>query len=344
MGSGKQTSRAQGAKRRGAVWAGAAMILTALIAWRGVLWSVLVKAAGGALLAWALCPLCMRLEQRMGRTLSAIVSAGACALALAAFAALLLPPLVREFAAFSRGLPQAAQEGYAFMQAKLRALHIDAQALSTHLSEAVAKLGAGFFPLLMRGAGSVASFFGTLFFSLVLSIYFLREREMFTLYLSMLVPLRIRKTCLYACSQVRRELTGYVRGQLTVSALVAALTTLGLFALRVPYALVLGLLMGLLNVIPYFGPFIGAVPIAIFSAQSGIGGMIWALALVILVQQLESNWLSPRVMGNATGLHPVTVMLGVFFFGTLAGVAGMLMAVPCMLCARAVFRVMRTEP
>lgn len=331
--------------RRSAARLGLLAALTAAIfLLGGTIWSVLTKVALGALMAWALYPLCRWLEQRMGRTAAAAVSAAVFALALFSFAALLLPPLVQQFAAFSKGLPQALEEGYAYLQARFSGLRIDAAALKESVNGLLVSLGTGVFPFLMRSAGSVASFLAALFFSLVLCIYFLRDREKFLLYASMLVPLRFRRKWLYACAQVRRELTGYVRGQLIICAGVAALTAAGLFALRVPYALVLGLLMGLLDVIPYFGPVIGAVPILVFAAQSGMGGVLWALAVVALVQQLEANWLSPRVMGNATGLHPVTVMLGVFAFGTLAGVAGMLAAVPCMLCARAVFRVMRTEP
>lgn len=323
---------------------GVAALGLALIVFRSVAWSVLAKIAGGALLAWLLCPLCRSLERSMSRGVAAVLSVAAFALVLVTLVALLLPPLIEQFAAFSKGLPQAVQGGYDWLAGTLARWNVDAAALLSHVSDLLRALGADVVPFLMRSVGSVASFVSTLVFSLVLSVYFLKDRELFLLYLSMLVPLRFRRKCLYACMQVRRELSGYVRGQLIIAASVAAMTAAGLFVVRVPYYLVLGLLMGLLDMIPYFGPIIGAVPILIFSAQLGWNGMFWALAVVILVQQLEANLLSPRVMGHSTGLHPVTVMLGVVAFGTLLGVVGMLVAVPCMLCARAVFRVMRTEP
>ena len=322
----------------------AAALIVMLTVFRGVAFSVLAKIVGGALLAWLLCPLCRRLERSMGRTAAALLSVAAFALGLILFIALLLPPLFEQFTAFSKGLPQALHSSYDWLARFLSRWDVDVDALLQSLGEVVRTLGAGIFPFLVRSAGSVASFFSTLLFSLVLGVYFLKDRELFLLYLSMLVPLRFRRKCLYACAQVRRELTGYVRGQITIAAGVAALTALGLFFVRVPYYLVLGLLMGLLDVIPYFGPIIGAIPIVLFSFPLGIQGMIWALVVVVLVQQVEANFLCPRVMGHSTGMHPVTVMLGVLAFGTLFGVVGMLAAVPCMLGARAIFRVMRTEP
>lgn len=314
------------------------------VLYRSVFLSLLLKILIAALLAWLLCPLCKEIERRLGRGLAAVLSVLSFALFIFALFALLLPPLGRQFAALYGGLPQALQSGYEGLCALLGRMGVDSQRFFEGLSQGFTTLGVQAFSILRRGAGGVASFVSTLLIALVLCVYFLKDRELFLLYLSMLIPLRYRKRCLYACAQIRRELTGYVRGQLLVSMSVAALTALGLFVLRVPYYLVLGLLMGLLDVIPYFGPVIGAIPIALFSLQRGINGMIWAMVVVVLVQQVEASLLCPRVMGESTGLHPVTVMLALLLGGSFFGIAGMLGAVPCMLCARALFRVLRSDP
>ena len=94
-----------------------------------------------------------------------------------------------------------------------------------------------------------------------------------------------------------------------------------------------------MELIPYVGPLLGGGVVLLFSLQAGTGRMLWALAVVLLVQQLEGSWLSPQMMSDATRLHPVVVLLCVMAGGSLGGVGGILVAVPALLCLRAVVRV-----
>ena len=95
----------------------------------------------------------------------------------------------------------------------------------------------------------------------------------------------------------------------------------------------LGLFIGLLNIIPYFGTMIGlatVLPIAWFQPEGGgalLAGI--ALAIFVAVQMLEGYFLTPRIMGNKTGLHPLTIIIAIFFWGTaLGGILGMILAIP----------------
>lgn len=141
---------------------------------------------------------------------------------------------------------------------------------------------------------------------------------------------------------MRREAGGYVRGQLLVALAVAVLTALGLMIVGIPAWLVLGIVMGLCELIPYVGPLIGGVPIAVFSLPLGMTTTLWALGVTILIQQIEGFFLSPFLMAGATGLHPVYVVLLLTAGGLLMGLPGMMIVLPAFLCVRGGIRVLRT--
>ncbi|MEG0742109.1 MAG: AI-2E family transporter, partial [Clostridia bacterium] len=85
---------------------------------------------------------------------------------------------------------------------------------------------------------------------------------------------------------------------------------------------------------------IGGVLVLLFSLQSGLSRMLWAMGVVVLVQQLEGGMLSPQLMSDATRLHPIAVLLCVMLGGMAGGVGGILLAVPLVLCTRAALRVL----
>ena len=98
--------------------------------------------------------------------------------------------------------------------------------------------------------------------------------------------------------------------------------------------------MGLCEFIPYVGPFLGGIPIAVFSLPLGISTMLWALGVTVAIQQIEGFFLSPFFMSGVTGLHPVSVVLLLSAGGLLAGLPGMMAALPAFLCLRGGCRVL----
>jgi len=97
--------------------------------------------------------------------------------------------------------------------------------------------------------------------------------------------------------------------------------------------------VGVLNMIPYIGPFIAGVPAVLMALSQGFGVGVRALIVMFVVQQLDGMVISPRVMGSATGVHPALLVVTLMIGGSLGGVAGMLSATPALLAGRAVARV-----
>ena len=127
-------------------------------------------------------------------------------------------------------------------------------------------------------------------------------------------------------------LVAFFRGQLLIALMQGILYAIGFSIVGLRYGLVLGLLLGFLNIIPYLGSIVGlgtTIPIAYFQEGGGLGTVIAVVVVFTVVQLIESYVLTPRVMGDRTGLHPLAIIIAIFFWGSaLGGISGMILAIP----------------
>ena len=127
-------------------------------------------------------------------------------------------------------------------------------------------------------------------------------------------------------------MVSFFRGQLIIALLQGVLYALGFSLIGLRFGFVLGLMLGFLNIVPYLGAIIGfsiCLPLALFQADGGWGLLIMVLVVISVVQLVESYFLTPKIMGDRTGLHPLVIIVAIFFWGTaLDGVTGMLLAIP----------------
>jgi predicted PurR-regulated permease PerM len=198
--------------------------------------------------------------------------------------------------------------------------------------------------LRLAGMGLMGWFLNAMTLVLVPLIvyYLLVEGPRLTEGVEALIPVRHRGRVRGLVEELNRRMGGYVRGQLAVTLVMSLLQGLGFQVMGVPYAWVLGLLAGIANVVPY-SPYITALPMALlFSALAGAGwGHLLLLVLVFeLVQKAEGFYFTPVWVGRASGLHPLEVLLAIFCFGYAFGLLGLIFAVPLMIVANAVFRIM----
>ena len=304
--------------------------------------AVLGLVAGAAALAFLLAPLCRKLE----RVLSPGLAAAACLLGLlvllAAIFCLLAPALIRQMADLFSALPAALQTLRGLgekLNAWLRETGLGELRLPAiemgGLSDGVLRFAAG----TVSFAGGVANAVSQISMAAVLSAFLLIDRKNLLLRLELCAPLRLRATAVRMAAAAGREVRLYLRAQAMVSLAVGALSALGLWLAGVRSALALGLLVGLFNLIPYFGPVLGAAPALAAALTSGWQTALFAAIVLFIVQQLDGLLISPRVMGALTGLGPAAVLVGVFAGGCALGVGGMLLALPAMMAFRTCVRV-----
>lgn len=129
--------------------------------------------------------------------------------------------------------------------------------------------------------------------------------------------------------EMRRIVGGYVRARLLVSAIVGALATIGLWAVGMPFWLILGVIVGVANLVPMLGSWIGGIPVAMVAlATKPPSFLLLVLAVVTLAHMIDGYVLSPIVLKETTNLHPVVVLLAVLLGAELAGLWGILAAIP----------------
>ena len=183
---------------------------------------------------------------------------------------------------------------------------------------------------------SITSIGGSIFtfaIGVIISIYLVLDKDFFigllkkfiTLLVSDEKALKINSTC----TEINVVLSSFIKGVFIDAVAVAILSSIFLTILGVDFAVFVGIFAGLCNVIPYFGPILGMIPAFLIGAftDSLLQG-VFAIALLVIVQQIDCNFIYPRVVGSSTGLHPLFVLLAVSIIGSYGGLAGMIIAVP----------------
>ena len=157
----------------------------------------------------------------------------------------------------------------------------------------------------------------------------------------------IRQDIFFLSKHFVSSIETFFQGQILVGLIMGILLAVGFSIAGVNFGFVLGLLIGLLNIIPYLGTIIGlgsVLPIAYFQPEGGPVLAIVALVVFIVVQIIEGYLLTPRIMGDRTGLHPLTIIIAIFFWGTaLGGLLGMILAIPLTAFFGVAWRLLREK-
>jgi predicted PurR-regulated permease PerM len=183
-----------------------------------------------------------------------------------------------------------------------------------------------------------------LVFILVVSFYLVRDAEGIGRYLWQLVPPAYIDDASLLAHRINTIWNAFLRGQLLLSGIVGMAVTIALLILGVPNALLLGLLAGILEMLPNIGPVLSMIPavlIALFSGSTNweISNGLFAIIVVVtyfIIQQVENNYLVPRIIGGSVHLHPVVVLVGAIVGANLAGILGIFLAAPVLASIRVV--------
>ena len=182
----------------------------------------------------------------------------------------------------------------------------------------------------LKRLGTIFGFLGYLVVTPVVAFYLLRDWKPLLTFLEELIPPARRPALVAFLEEYDQSLGKFVRGQLIEATLVGVLTGGGLAVLGVPSALLIGVVAGLFNLVPYIGLAISAVPalVVALTMPDPMAGL-WRVGLVFfIVQFIDGSVTGPRIVGDSVGLHPVVVMLALAFGGAMLGFAGLLLAVP----------------
>lgn len=175
---------------------------------------------------------------------------------------------------------------------------------------------------------SIISGGATLILSLMIGFYMLIDYPNVIKHCQNLIPEKNRKDIYGLFAKLNHALRSFVNGTLFIMLLVFIFQSIGLSLAGLKAPLLFGLFCAITNVIPYFGPYIGGIPVVIVGLTQGTLTGLCALVSVVVVQLVESSILQPIVMGKTMKLHPVTIMLGLLIFQHFFGIIGMILATP----------------
>lgn len=173
----------------------------------------------------------------------------------------------------------------------------------------------------------------------VVMFYLLRDYDLINKKMLNFVPVRFREWVLNLMKEMDAVLAGFVRGQLMVGLLMAGLYSIGLFFCGTPMSLFIGLLAGLANLVPYLGLVLGLLPAAVLTFMQTQDWMLLfgVVGVFAVVQALEGIVITPRIVGEKIGLHPVAIMLAILLGAEFFGLVGVIISVPVVAALNVLF-------
>lgn len=175
--------------------------------------------------------------------------------------------------------------------------------------------------------GAVTSVF-RLVLIIIFSFYFSVDKEKFTHKVKKSIPNKYRDDISFLSNRIDIALQQFIRGRMLMAIFVGIITMIYLLILRVDFAIIIGLITCVADIIPFVGPFLGCVPAVLFAFMDSPVKAFWVLVLFILVQWVENNILAPKLIGDSTGLNPLLILISIIIGGGIFGVWGMVISVP----------------
>ncbi|EKN70602.1 hypothetical protein BABA_04144 [Neobacillus bataviensis LMG 21833] len=186
-----------------------------------------------------------------------------------------------------------------------------------------------------RVTGAIGNIFGVIANIAIILVtvpfllfYMFKDGHKFPTAVGKFIPNEYREESLSILKETGETLSAYIQGQVTVALAVGTLAFIGYLIIDMPFALVLALTVAFTNIIPYVGPIIGGAPAVLIALFDSPTKALLVVLVIVIAQQIEGNVLSPLILGKTLDTHPATIIIILLAAGNLAGVLGMVLAVP----------------
>lgn len=310
----------------------------------GIFINILSPFAGGIVIAYILDPMvkffyAKLFKEKKGTRGFAILLAYAVAILLLVLLGwLVVPQIVNSIGMLFTNFPsyiQGVQEMLLYVQSEYG---IDLQQATKMLddSEAMVKeiyaMATNAMPQIVASIGSVASNFVAIFTSIAASIYMLADKDHLLHQLRTLahafLPEKVASNTLRICHYANVNFTGFFVGKIIDSAIIGVITFVAMTILRLDFAVLISVFIGITNIIPVFGPFIGAIPsVFILLLIDPLQAVIFCV-LILIIQQLDGNFIGPKILGSSIGISALWILFSIVVGGDLFGIVGMVVGVP----------------
>ena len=279
------------------------------------------------------------------RRVLAIVAAWVAAIAvLALFFYIIIPDIKESGRVLINNLPGYFETGKEFVVSVADKYNLDTDVLSPILdfkitASGVMKIVQEYGKVLLPQIANIANFsfllgslVADLLISIIVSVYFMFSKETLIAQLKKALYALFDKKAVSTMVRIAREthrtFSGFINGKLLDSLIMGVLCFIGLKILGFEYPLLISFIVGVTNIIPFFGPIIGAVPSVFILLMVNPWHALWLAVFILALQQLDGNVIGPKILGDSTGLPALWVMFAILVFGDLFGILGMFIGVP----------------
>lgn len=315
------------------------LILWWIMANQTLLLPILVPFVVAGVLAYAFNPLVKKMMTlKLSRTQSTTIIFVGILIAVAGFSLVFFPMIVKEVNGLLSKLPDISQNWYerfitwygqnieanpnmpSTFEGVLEYLNIEVSDITNWLFSSTGTL--------FTKISSFASSLVHVITIPVIMFYFMKDGDKVAHSAKKMVLPRWRSWVFPLAEKIDGVLGGFIRGQLLVAFFIGVLSSIALLLLGVEYWLILGMMAGIGDLIPYIGPFLGAIPAVFIALTTDPWKALWVIVAFLIIQQLEGNLISPKIVGHSVGLHPALIIFVLLVGGALWGLVGLLVAVP----------------
>lgn len=180
------------------------------------------------------------------------------------------------------------------------------------------------------GISTVLYSFVKLFIVLVFSYYFVVDKDKIKSKVVELIPEKYKRDVFFVSMRINEALLGFVKGRLLMAVFVGLLTMISLLIVGVDFAVIIGLITCVADIIPYIGPFLGFAPAILFALIESPIKAVWVGIIFLAIQWAENNIIAPKLLGDKVGLNPLVILLSIIIGGGMFGVLGMILGVPAV--------------
>lgn len=215
------------------------------------------------------------------------------------------------------------------------------EVIKSIISERIQNVESGLIEVVRAGTTTVVkllSYLICLIVAPVFAFYILKDFGRIRDSFELTIPRNYRSDVMAIARDLDEIISGFIRGHLVIAAIVGTLIGLGMFVIGTDFYLIIGIIAAIAELIPYIGPFITAVPAVALSLLVSHQTAIYAVIVILIVQQLENSVISPKILGHSLGLHPLMIIFALLAGGELMGFIGLLVGVPLAASIKVILR------
>jgi len=254
------------------------------------------------------------------------------------FMQFVLPQLVESVRGLINDIPKYVKDLTVMFEGYLQDMNVNQEYMTilnekfTEITDWLIQLFTNVLPVIGNAVMSVASSIWNIILGIIISVYLLMDKEkFFALGKKVVTSLFNEKhTTIVLDLANRTNLTfgKFIGGKIVDSAIIGVLTFIILAIFKMPYVLLISVIIGITNIIPFFGPFIGAIPSAIIILFVSPVQALWFLVIILVIQQVDGNIIGPKILGDSIGISAFWILFSILVAGKLLGLVGMIIGVP----------------